>query len=103
MANSNAVLAALAEPNRRKLVEALRHGPLTVTQLAKRVPVSQSGVSQHLAVLTKAAIVEHEVVGTSRHYRLRPETLGELRDYVSTLWDDALAEFQSRQRPKAKR
>lgn len=93
MANRRSALDALADPTRRALVDALRRGPLAVNELVERVPVSQSAVSQHLKVLSEARIVEHEASGTRRHYRLRPQALGELRDYVSALWDDALASF----------
>ena len=102
MANVQALLAVLADPTRRTLVDALRHGPLTVGELADRVPVSRSAVSQHLQVLRSAEVVEHEAAGTRRHYRLRSATLGELRDYLDGLWSDALAGFAEHAQGTAK-
>jgi DNA-binding transcriptional ArsR family regulator len=87
------MLAVLADATRRTLVEALRAGPLTVGELADRVPVSRSAVSQHLQVLKAADLVIDEAAGTRRHYRLRGEALGALRAYVDGLWNDALAGF----------
>lgn len=108
MANASALLDVLADPTRRALVDALRHGPLTVTELARRVPVSRSAVSQHLRLLSEKGIVDHHAEGTSRHYRLQERALGELRDYACGLWDDALASFADaaaaqRRRPRQRR
>ena len=93
MAKGSAILEAIADPTRRAIVDALRRGPLTVSEIVQRVPGSQSAVSQHLKVLSELKIVAHEARGTRRHYSLRPEALGELRAYVSDLWDDALSAF----------
>jgi DNA-binding transcriptional ArsR family regulator len=108
VAHASALLDVLADPTRRALVDALRHGPLTVSELASRVPVSRSAVSQHLRLLSDKGIVDHRAVGTSRHYRLQEQALGELRDYVCGLWDDALASFvnevpRRRRRPQKTR
>jgi DNA-binding transcriptional ArsR family regulator len=93
MTKPSALLATLADPTRRSLVELLRHGPLTVSELAARTPVTQSAVSQHLQVLKAAHLVEERRDGTRRYYSLDPTALGELRTYVDTLWNDALNAF----------
>jgi DNA-binding transcriptional ArsR family regulator len=93
MANLQNALAVLSDPTRKTLVDALRNGPLTVGELAECVPVSRSAVSQHLQVLKAAELVEDEADGTRRRYRLQAGTLGEIREYVDTLWGDALAGF----------
>jgi DNA-binding transcriptional ArsR family regulator len=93
MANASVLLATLADPTRRSLVENLRSGPKTVGQLAGLTPVSRSAVSQHLQVLKAAEIVEERRQGTSHFYSLRPAALGELRAYVDQLWTDALEAF----------
>ena len=103
MANAQTILEVLADPRRRALVEALRHGSLTVSELAKQVPVTRSAVSQHLRVLASANLVEHTAIGTRHHYRLKRQALGELRAYVSSLWDDALVGFQDDLRAKQRR
>jgi DNA-binding transcriptional ArsR family regulator len=95
------MLTVLADPTRRLLVDALRNGPLTVGDLAKRVPVSRSAVSQHLRVLRAAEVVDHDAQGTRRHYYLRAERLGDLREHLDQLWGDALAGVASRVAAKA--
>lgn len=93
MANAKALLAIIAEPTRLVLVDALREGPLTVGELAARVTVTRSAVSQHLKVLKDAGVVDDRAAGTRRLYHLQAKTLGEVRAYVDALWDDALGAF----------
>jgi DNA-binding transcriptional ArsR family regulator len=83
----------LADPTRRAVLEALRHGPRSVGEVASTLPVTRPAVSQHLGVLTAAGLVTHERAGTRRLYRLAPAGLEELRRWVEALWDDALASF----------
>ena len=87
------LLATLADPTRRSLVELLRNGPLTVGELVACTPVTQSAVSQHLQVLKTAHLVEERREGARRYYSLDPKALGELRTYVEALWNDALQAF----------
>jgi len=96
MTNASALLATLADPTRRALVEELRSGPKTVGQLAEHATVSRSAVSQHLQLLKAAEIVGERRQGARRFYSLRPEALGELRAYVDHLWTDALDAFGGR-------
>jgi DNA-binding transcriptional ArsR family regulator len=86
-------LAALADPTRRGLYERLRRHPHTVGELARLARVSQPGVSQHLRVLRQARLVTDRREGTRRIYQTCPDGLGELRRYVESLWDDALAAY----------
>ena len=93
-----ATLIALADPTRRAIVEALRDAPHSVGVLAQRFPISRPAVSQQLRVLTDAGLVAAAAQGTRRLYRLAPEGLGALRDYLDTLWDDALAAYAAEAR-----
>lgn len=86
-------LEALAEPTRRALYEKLRRKPRTVGELARAVGISQPGVSQHLGVLLRARLVTRTKAGTRRYYHPNPDGLAELRRYVESLWDDALAAY----------
>ena len=89
------VLAAIADPTRRRILELLRAEPRPVGELANELPVSRPAVSQHLKVLTDTRLVEAEARGTRRIYRVRPEGLEPLRAYLDTFWGDALRSFQS--------
>jgi DNA-binding transcriptional ArsR family regulator len=86
-------LAALADPSRRAIFEALGRGPSAVGDLAQRFPISRPAVSQHLKVLKEAGLVVDEAAGTRRVYRIRPEGIAELRAYLDRMWNDALAAF----------
>lgn len=53
----DAVLAAVADPTRRAMIQRLAHGPATTGQLAALVPISRPAVSQHLRLLRDAGLV----------------------------------------------
>jgi len=100
-----AALSALAEPNRLRIVELLRDGPLTVGEIADRVGLRQPQTSKHLKALSDAGIVEVEADANRRIYRLRPEPFRALdawlhlfervmRERFDNL-DDYLRELQS--------
>jgi DNA-binding transcriptional ArsR family regulator len=84
---------ALGDPTRRAVFERLRRGPSSVGELAAELPVSRPAVSQHLRVLKEAGLVSERKNGTRRIYRIEPVGLAELREYVESFWDDALAAF----------
>ena len=90
------IIAALADPPRRAIVERLRAGPQPVGVLARDLPVSRPAVSQHLKVLSDAGLLIAEPRGTRRLYRLAPKGLDDLRAYLDGLWDDALGSFVRR-------
>jgi DNA-binding transcriptional ArsR family regulator len=88
-----ASFAALADPTRRSILELLRDGPLTVADLASKMPVSRPAVSQHLAVLSEAHLVTHDREGTRHLYRADAEGLEALRRYLEGMWGDMLSQF----------
>jgi DNA-binding transcriptional ArsR family regulator len=75
---SNVVLEAIAEPTRRRILDAVREGERSVTDLVEIVGMHQPGVSRHLKVLRDAGLVEARPDAQRRLYRLRPEPLQEL-------------------------
>lgn len=87
------VLAALAEPTRRRLYERMRDRDRTVGELARWARITQPAASQHLRVLREARLVNWRREGTRRHYRASREGLIELRRYIEGLWDDVLTAF----------
>ncbi len=98
------VLQALAEPNRQAILELLRVGEHPVGELVEELHLSQPAVSKHLRVLKKAGVVEARVDAQRRLYRIRPEPLAELDDWLATyrcLWAtrlDRLEEHLDRRR-----
>jgi DNA-binding transcriptional ArsR family regulator len=70
--------AALAEPNRRQILDLLRGGERSVGDLVDRLTLSQPGVSKHLKVLREAGLVAVRSEGKQRVYALRSQPLAEV-------------------------
>lgn len=87
------VIAALADPTRRAILEALRTQEASVGDLAARLPVSRPAVSQHLRVLSDAGLLTVRREGTRRLYGLAPEGASDLRVWLDRMWADALQNF----------
>jgi DNA-binding transcriptional ArsR family regulator len=84
-----AVLQVLAEPRRLAILEVLRDGEQPVGELVDRLGASQPAVSKHLRILREAGLVEARVDAQRRLYRIRPEPLAELDDWLASyrrLW-----------------
>lgn len=87
------VFQALADPTRRRIVEALRSGEQAVSDIVDRMHIHQSGVSRHLRILNDAGFVHMRPEGPRRLYSLRPEPFRELDAWVSgyrNLWEARL-------------
>ena len=73
----------------------LAAGPMSVGDLAARLPVTRPAVSQHLKVLKDAGLVSEEAAGTRRIYRLDAAGVAALREQLDDFWDRALGGFRS--------
>jgi DNA-binding transcriptional ArsR family regulator len=85
--------AALAEPNRRRIVELLHERERPVGELVDALSVSQPAVSKHLRVLREAGVVEVRADAQRRLYRVRPEPLREIDAWLEPyreLWTRGL-------------
>lgn len=79
--------AAIAEPNRRKLLEAVRRSPSTVNSLAEILPdISRPAVSQHLRTLLDANLVSVRSQGTKRIYSINPAGFDRLNVWLDQFW-----------------
>lgn len=83
-------LDALADPTRRLLLQELAQGPQSVSALASRLPVSRPAVSQHLKALKDADLATDQAQGTRRIYRINPQGLEALRQWLDAFWDTAM-------------
>jgi DNA-binding transcriptional ArsR family regulator len=84
---------AIAEPNRRRILDLLRADPHTVGELVERLGLSQPGVSKHLRVLRDAELVRARPEAQRRVYELQPDALGELVAWLEPYrrrWSDRL-------------
>src|SRR3954467_9694692 len=76
------VFHALADPNRRVIVERLSRGPATVSELAQPLPMSLSAGGQHLQVLQGSGLVRSEKVGRVRTCRIEPAALRPVEHWI---------------------
>src|ERR1700748_2852799 len=74
--------AVVAEPNRRALLDLLATSERSVQEIEEALGLPQPSVSKHLRVLRDAGFVEARVEAQRRLYRLRPEPLMELDEWL---------------------
>lgn len=87
------VFFAIADPNRRRLLDLLASGDSPAQDLAKRFDISFAAVSQHLKVLLEAGLVARRPQGRQRIYRISPEKLSVVDDWTGRyrkFWDNRL-------------
>jgi DNA-binding transcriptional ArsR family regulator len=87
------VVAALADPTRRRILELLVDGDVPAGELAESFPVSRPAVSRHLRVLREAGLVEVRVDRQRRLYSLNAQPLAELDEWLAPyrrLWSQRL-------------
>ena len=88
--------AALAEPNRFRIVELLRSGPRSVNEIGERLELNQPQVSKHLRVLKDVGLVDVEAHAQQRVYELRAQPLRQLHRWLERyrrLWDARFEEL----------
>ena len=78
----NSSFAIVAEPNRRAILGLLLSSERSVGEIERKLRLSQPSVSKHLRVLREAGFVESRVEAQQRVYRLRPEPLMELDEWL---------------------
>jgi DNA-binding transcriptional ArsR family regulator len=83
-------MKALGEPRRVEILRLLRDGPRAVGEIADTVDVSQQAVSQHLAVLDRAGLVEARRVGTRNIYAIRAAGFAPVEEFVRSFWEPRL-------------
>jgi DNA-binding transcriptional ArsR family regulator len=83
----DAVLQALADPSRRVVLGILRDHDATAGELAEALPIARPGVSRHLRVLREAGLVEVRQDAQRRIYRLRPDALIAIDDWLAEYRD----------------
>ena len=74
---------SLADPARRAILERLTHGPATVSELARPLPMSLPSTMQHLSVLEAAGLVHSEKVGRVRTCTIEPRALSRAEQWIN--------------------
>jgi DNA-binding transcriptional ArsR family regulator len=80
---SGDIFQAIADPTRRALLDRLSTGEQAVKQLAEPFAMSLPAISQHLQILCEAGLVQMRKAGRQRLYRLNPEPLKQVSDWIA--------------------
>jgi DNA-binding transcriptional ArsR family regulator len=77
------VFAAISHPVRRRILDLLADDDRPVNAIASHFAVSRPAISQHLKVLLEAGLVAEQRFGRERRYRLVPEDLAQIYDWLA--------------------
>jgi DNA-binding transcriptional ArsR family regulator len=91
------VFEVIAEPNRRRILDLLAEGERPVGELVEHVALSQPAVSKHLRTLREAGLVEARGEAQRRLYRVRPQPLQAVDDWLRPyrhMWQDRLDDLE---------
>jgi DNA-binding transcriptional ArsR family regulator len=92
-AQKHDVFQAIADPTRREVLRLLAERELPISEITSHFPISRTAVAKHLQVLSEAELVSGRKVGREKIYRLHPEPLTELKDwlaYYEKFWENKL-------------
>ncbi|QQE73836.1 winged helix-turn-helix transcriptional regulator [Brevibacillus composti] len=88
------VFQAIADPTRREVLQLLAGRELPISAITSHFPMSRTAVAKHLHVLSEAKLVSGRKVGREKLYRLHPEPLLELKQWLSYyehFWNNKLS------------
>jgi DNA-binding transcriptional ArsR family regulator len=91
------VFEVLAEPSRRRILELLAGGERPVGEIVARLALSQPAVSKQLRVLREAGLVSVRAEAQRRVYRVRPEPLRALDEWLApyrAMWSGRLDDLE---------
>ncbi len=91
----DATLRALADGNRRAILEVVRDGPLAVGAIAEEMGMSQQATSHHLRVLRGAGLVTERREGTRHLFVVRTDGFDVVRQFLEGFWPDRLAALKA--------
>src|ERR1043166_9708032 len=93
------IFQVLADPSRRAIFESLTRGEAAVKDLTARFDISQPGVSQHLAALKAAGLVNGRREGRCVYYRVEPRGMKPLIDWIArsrAFWTEHVDRLEQR-------
>ncbi|MGE7907296.1 ArsR/SmtB family transcription factor [Peribacillus sp. NPDC094092] len=88
------VFQAIADPTRRKVLQLLAEGDLPISKITSHFSMSRTAIAKHLHILSEAELVSGRKVGREKRFRLQPEPLAELKQWLSfydQFWDNKLS------------
>ena len=104
--NLDLIFSAFADATRRSMLDRLRGGPMTVTELARPYSMSLNAVSKHLKTLERAGLIRRTVSGREHSCRLHAARFEEARnwiDYYTGFWSDRMDDLEKHLSSKRKR
>jgi DNA-binding transcriptional ArsR family regulator len=93
-AEKHDVFQAIADPTRRKVLQLLAEGDLPISKITSHFSMSRTAIAKHLHILSEAELVSGRKVGREKRFRLQPEPLAELKQWLSfydQFWDNKLS------------
>lgn len=88
------VFQAIADPTRREVLRLLAEKELPISEITSYFPISRTAIAKHLRILSEAELVSGHKVGREKIYRLHPEPLAELKQWLSfyeKFWENKLS------------
>lgn len=92
--STDATLKALAEPNRRAILELVRDRAHSMGEIADNFDITPQAVSQHLRVLKDAGLVHEQREGRRHLFVVRPEGFRAVQEFLDLFWGSRLARLK---------
>jgi DNA-binding transcriptional ArsR family regulator len=92
------VFQAIADPNRRAIINMLAHEKLNLNSVAEHFDISRPAISKHIKILTECGLIEIKQLGRERYCEARLEKLTEVSDWVEQykrFWNKKLDALES--------
>lgn len=93
-AEKHDVFQAIADPTRRQVLRLLAEKELSISEITSHFPMSRTAIAKHLHILSEAELVSGRKIGREKLYRLQPEPLTELKQWLSfyeKFWNNKLS------------
>jgi DNA-binding transcriptional ArsR family regulator len=96
-AEKHDVFQAIADPTRREVLRILAEKELPISEITSHFTMSRTAIAKHLQILSEAELVSGRKVGREKRYRLQPESLQELKQWLSfyeQFWNNKLIKLK---------
>lgn len=85
----------MSDPTRREILRLVQNEEMPAGAIASNFPVSRPAISQHLAVLKTAGLIDERRSGAKRLYRTRVAGMAELKAFLEMFWDVRLQQLKA--------
>ncbi|MBV8724066.1 MAG: winged helix-turn-helix transcriptional regulator [Candidatus Eremiobacteraeota bacterium] len=98
----DSIFSALGDPTRRRMVERLARGPLSISDVSAGFSISQPAISKHVKILERSGLVRRDVVGREHRLRLSPVAMESASSWIErqrSYWTAALDRLDAYLKP----